>query len=196
LRLMNLVTVLGLLCLVGGAATAAGGSQTGLHHSGKVRHLKVGRTVLLGHRTRKSGCRLAALPDRRCSPGAYYTRLTRAVLCSSRFHTSLIGRLSRAKKHAVEREYRLPTGHFGYALQIDHIVPVRVGGSNNIANLYPEEAAFANGSPGFPVKDRLETRLRALVCARRIGLRSAQRQIAANWEKLYRKLFGHSAGKR
>jgi hypothetical protein len=46
------------------------------------------------------------------------------------------------------------------------------------------------------VKDRLETRLRALVCARRIGLRSAQRQIAANWEKLYRKLFGHSAGKR
>jgi hypothetical protein len=108
----------------------------------------------------------------------------------------LIGRLSPAKKHAVEREYGLPAGHFGYALQIDHIVPVRVGGSNNIANLYPEEAAFGDGSPGFPAKDRLETRLRALVCARRIELRSAQRQIAANWEKLYRKLFGHSAGER
>src|SRR5439155_9882859 len=48
----------------------------------------VGTTVLLAPRTRTTGCRLAADPDRRCSPGAYYTRLTRGVICSGSFHTS------------------------------------------------------------------------------------------------------------
>src|SRR6184192_3866769 len=35
----------------------------------------VGATVPLARRTRTAGCRLGADPDRRCSPGAYYTRL-------------------------------------------------------------------------------------------------------------------------
>jgi hypothetical protein len=40
--------------------------------------LDVGKTVLLAPRTKSSGCRLGANPDRRCSPGAYYSKLARA----------------------------------------------------------------------------------------------------------------------
>ena len=40
----------------------------------------VGKTVLLAPRTQTSGCKLGANPDRRCSPGAYYSKLTTAVV--------------------------------------------------------------------------------------------------------------------
>jgi hypothetical protein len=47
--------------------------------------LDVGKTVLLAPRTKSSGCRLGANPDRRCSPGAYYSKLTRRVICAPGF---------------------------------------------------------------------------------------------------------------
>ena len=43
---------------------------------------------------------------------------------------------------------------------------------------------------GFHVKDKLENKLHDLVCAGQITLRQAQRQIAANWQALYKKAFG------
>jgi len=150
----------------------------------------LGRTVLLKRRTRTRGCKLGPLPDRRCSPGAYYSRLTKAVICSSSFHTGTIRNVPQSEKYAVEREYDLPARLYGHTLEVDHIVSLELGGSNNIANLFPEEAKFRNGAPGYSVKDRLENQTAAAVCAGRISLRSAQKQIAANWEKLYRKLFG------
>ena len=138
------------------------------------------------------GCSLGALPDRRCSPGAYSSRLTKAVICSPHFHTRNIRRLQKSKKHAVEREYGLPTGYFQDALEIDHIVPLRLGGSTSTANLFPEEYAYANHAPGYAVKDRLDKRIRALVCSGRMPLRTAQRRIAADWEEFYRDVFGRA----
>ena len=49
-----------------------------------------GRTVLLGKRTKMSACTRGAEPDRRCSPGAYYSKLTKAVICAAGFHTGAI----------------------------------------------------------------------------------------------------------
>jgi hypothetical protein len=67
-----------------------------------------------------------------------------------------------------------------------HIVSLELGGSNDIANLFPEEA---NAHPGYHVKDRLENKLHDRVCAGAMQLRVAQRGIAGNWEKLYRRVF-------
>jgi hypothetical protein len=147
----------------------------------------VGRTVLLAPRTRTSGCRLGPDPDPRCSPGALYSRLTKAVLCSSGFRTSSVRDVPQSEKFAVEREYGMRPGHYGSALEIDHIVSLEIGGSNDIANLFPEKA---KPSPGYPVKDKLENRLHAMVCADQMTLRAAQQQIAANWQALYKKVFG------
>lgn len=140
-------------------------------------HVVLGRTVLLGRRVRTHGCRLGALPDRRCSPGAYASGLTTAMLCSARFHTSTIRDVPESEKHAVEIEYGLAPAAYGRTLEIDHIVPLELGGSNAIANLYPER--------GYHPKDRLENRLHALVCSGAMQLRAAQRAIGRNWRALY-----------
>ena len=75
-------------------------------------------------------------------------------------------------------------------MEIDHIVSLELGGSNDIANLYPEKATLPGGAPGFHVKDKLENKLHDLVCDGSLTLRSVQRQIATNWRALYRKAFG------
>jgi hypothetical protein len=146
-----------------------------------------GATVLLAAASRTAGCVQAILPDRRCSPGAYDTGLTAAVLCSPGFRTSRIRNVSQATKAQVERAYGLPARLYGRSLEIDHIVPLELGGSNAVANLYPEPGA---GAHGYRDKDRLENRLHALVCAGQIGLRDAQARIAANWRQFYATVFG------
>ena len=147
----------------------------------------VGVTVPLARRTKSAGCTLGPNPDRRCSPGAYYSRLTKAVICSAGFRTSSIRNVPESEKFAVEREYGMKPGHYGSSLEIDHIVSLELGGSNDIANLYPEKL---DARPGFRVKDRLENRLHSMVCTGSIGLPAAQRAIASNWQGLYKRVFG------
>src|SRR5581483_778043 len=64
----------------------SGGSAPAQHPT----TVSVGSTVALGPHTRTAGCRRGVLPDRRCSPGAYYSGLTQTVICASTFRTSAI----------------------------------------------------------------------------------------------------------
>jgi hypothetical protein len=146
--------------------------------------VKVGATVLLARQTKTSGCTLGVNPDRRCSPGAYSAGLSRSVLCSTGFHTGTIRHVPDSERHAVEVEYGLAPRGYGSTLEIDHIISLELGGSNSVANLYPERA------PGFHVKDKLENQLHQLVCAGSITLRGAQKGIAQNWQTLYARVFG------
>jgi hypothetical protein len=147
----------------------------------------VGATVLFARRTKASGCTRAASPDRRCSPGAYYSLLTPALLCSPTFRTGSIRDVPQSEKFQVEREYGMAPSYYGRTIEIDHIVPLELGGSNDIANLFPEPGS---GEASYHVKDELENKLHDLVCAGSVTLRAAQRQIAANWESSYRNVFG------
>jgi hypothetical protein len=175
-------------------------SGTCSHHGGVARWLDgaqaagtstalrtaVGRTLLLGRRTTSHGCRRGALPDRRCSPGAYYSKLTKAVICSPSFRTSAIRHVTTAEKHAVEREYGMAARPYGRTIEIDHIVSLELGGSNDVTNLFPERGS---GRADYHDKDRLENRLHALVCGGRMTLAAARRGIAVNWERLYERVF-------
>jgi hypothetical protein len=147
----------------------------------------LGRVVLIAARTRQTHCILGVSPDRRCSPGAIYSGLTKSVLCSSSFRTGSVRNVPIGEKHQVETEYGLPPMSYGSTLEIDHIVSLELGGSNDIANLFPERAS---PEPGFHVKDRLENKLHELVCAGSMTLRAAQVGIATNWRALYRTVFG------
>ena len=192
------------LCRDGTYSFSQTHSGTCSHHGGVARWLdgaaapaqaaapgavSLGRTVLISPRTKTSRCKLGPNPDRACSPGGYYSGLTKAVLCSSSFHTSSIRNVPESEKFAVEAEYGMAPGHYGSSLEIDHIVPLELGGSNEIANLYPEKL---DAGPGYRVKDRLENKAHDLVCSGAIGLRAAQRGIASNWERSYRSVFGTS----
>jgi hypothetical protein len=151
--------------------------------------IDIGHTILLAKRTKTSGCRRAAEPDRRCSPGAYYSGLTKAVICAPSFRTGTIRNVPQAEKFAVEREYRMAARNYGRAIEIDHIVSLELGGSNDIANLFPEPGS---GLSSYRVKDQLENRLHDMVCAGAIPLSSARRMIARDWISLYRRVFGVS----
>ena len=66
----------------------------------------VGKTVLLKKRTKTSGCRLTANPDRRCSPGAYYSKLKKAVICSASFRTTSVRNVPQSEKYACRERVR------------------------------------------------------------------------------------------
>ena len=66
------------------------------------------------------------------------------------------------------------------------MIPLELGGSNSIKNLFPEAA---NPRPGFHQKDRLENRLHSKVCDGTLTLREAQRQFIVNWLQAYRVEF-------
>jgi hypothetical protein len=149
----------------------------------------VGKT--LAERTKTSGCTVGPNPDRRCSPGAYYSKLTKAVLCSADFTTTKVRYVPQSVKYTVEGEYGMEQKKWGGALEIDHIVSLELGGSNEIANLFPE-GLYAH--PGYKIKDKLENKLHDLVCAGKIGLRSVQRAITTDWQALYQKVYGTAAG--
>jgi len=145
-------------------------------------------TVLFARRTRAAGCAVRGpLPDRRCSPGGIYADATLAMICVPGY-SKRVRDVSESTKTAIYGEYAIPRTHYGRPYEVDHIVSLELGGSNDPANLYPEAAS--SPSPGFRVKDRLENRLHALVCSRRMPLRQAQRGIAVNWVALYRRVFG------
>jgi Protein of unknown function (DUF3761) len=184
------------LCRDGSYSFSHHRSGTCSHHGGVAKWLtgsgsssgsvRTGRTVLLGHRTRATGCKRSPLPDRRCSPGGYYVRLTRPVICSASFRTSTIRNVPQTEKFAVEREYGMAATYYGYSIEIDHIVPLELGGSNSIANLFPEPG---RGGANYHFKDRLENRLHDLVCSGGMSLGTARHGIARNWQKLYRTVF-------
>jgi hypothetical protein len=149
--------------------------------------VSVGQTVKLAPRTQTGSCTRGWLPDRQCSPGAFYSGLTRTVLCSPAFRTGSIRNVPESEKHQVEVEYGMVPKSYGRTIEIDHIVSLELGGSNDIANLYPEPGT---GLASYHVKDRLENKLHDLVCAGAMTLHAAQAGIAANWESLYRRVYG------
>jgi hypothetical protein len=147
---------------------------------------KLGAVILLGRRTRTRACRQGALPDRRCSPGAYYSGLTTTVLCAPTFRAAALGAIDQRVVSAVEREYGLRPQPARTPIVIDQIVPPELGGATEIANLFPEPAS---GPADASSKNRLETRLHQLVCGGQITLAAARTAIAMNWKMLYRLVF-------
>jgi hypothetical protein len=182
------IRAFGLLAVVA-VPLAVSASRTPAQHGSVVLGLASGitagsSTTLLRRRTRTSGCTLGVLPDRRCSPGAYDRTRPKAVLCDTSFHTGSVRNVPDSEKHAVEVEYGLEPKPYGSSLEIDHIVSLELGGSNDIANLYPELA------PQYHDKDKLENRVHALVCSGAMSLHTAQRRIAQDWRSLYDDVFG------
>jgi hypothetical protein len=173
-------------CSSAGGYTAASASQaestaasTGAHQPGH-RHA--------GHRRRPSatgvaGIPAADLPNRALTPGSVLTRAA-ARVCTSGYAAS-VRDVPESEKDAVYARYHIP--HLPYRHEIDHLIPLELGGSNAMVNLWPEPYA---GRWGARAKDALEDRLHQLVCAGRLALAAAQHADATNWVMAYERYLG------
>jgi hypothetical protein len=99
---------------------------------------------------------------------------------------------TKARRHVVSSIHRRAFTDYGLspeqprgAFEVDHLIPLELGGDNTIENLWPEAA---EPRPGFHEKDRVENYLHAKVCVGEITLPEAQRRIATDWLSVWRDL--------
>jgi len=123
------------------------------------------------------------VPDHRLTPGVSLPVSTARVCVPG--YASSVRDVSDSEKRAVYARYGIPW--VPYQHEVDHLISLELGGSNDIHNLWPEPYA---GRWGARTKDAVENRLHDLVCAGRLSLASAQRQEAANWVAAYRRYVG------
>jgi hypothetical protein len=89
--------------------------------------------------------------------------------------------VSTSEKDQVYAEYGIAS-HSPGQYEVDHLVSLELGGSNDVANLWPEAAS---PTPGFHQKDQVENYLHDQVCTGAIPLATAQQEIATNWLAVY-----------
>jgi len=69
--------------------------------------------------------------------------------------------------------------------EVDHFIPLELGGSNDIKNLWLEPA---EPKPGFHEKDIVENCLHYQVCFGNESLQKAQEEIRSDWYSVYQRI--------
>jgi hypothetical protein len=139
------------------------------------------------HGASSTACRVkGGLQDSVCTPGAVFRSASTADVCRPGYAGS-VRNVPESVKRAVYAKYGIAGSHHGSAYEVDHLISLELGGSNSIANLWPEAAS---PKPGFHEKDAVENLLHRRVCDGTISLRTAQRLIKLNWLKVFRGI-GH-----
>lgn len=130
---------------------------------------------------KNSGCtRRGPLPDPQCTPGKANPGVKATHICTPGFDKSVHDPSDKLKRKALEMYGETPG-----ASRIDNLIPLELGGSNDIRNLWP---ARAEPRPGLNEKNAAEKYLRRQVCQGHMALEDAQRLIATDWMAVYRSI--------
>lgn len=183
------------------SATLSAGSGTAPSDAQKVAALlaKLPQPAALDAVKKTSNCRVSGpYPDHACTPGAVFASATLAQICTPGYSEGARNVSTKLKQQiysAYGISYPQKTGTY----ELDHLVPLELGGSNAPANLFPEvepadggaadPATASGGAPqnavGFKEKDVVEDYLHEEVCAGALNLEAAQTQIADDWLAVY-----------
>jgi hypothetical protein len=121
------------------------------------------------------------LPDPKLTPGDVF-EVTVQDICVPGY-SKKVRNVPAEMKREVYEEYGV-TSHDPGDYEVDNLIPLEVGGSNSIKNLWPE---LHRTSPwNAQVKDRLESKFHELVCNGQLDLKTAQHAIASNWIEAYK----------
>lgn len=161
-----------------GTAAAAGHGLKQVRDPGRV------TGTIIGHCTYRDK---GQLPDPRCTPGSIDPVVTqgniRSTICKSGWTDPY---LRPPESQAEAFKYDIAYPHYGTPrsepTELDHLVPLELGGSNDATNLWPEWPPSPNP------KDKVEDALNAAVCDGRVSLAAAQDAIAADWMTAEHKL--------
>jgi len=125
-----------------------------------------------------------AEPDHSLTPGAT-RRVTANDVCSMA-HEEVVREVSTSLRQAVLQEYGIVNARPS-DYEIDYLIAPGLGGIQDIHNLWPEP--YTSRTWNAYVKDALEEHLHQLVCAGKLDLSTAQRDIARDWIAAYKKYF-------
>jgi hypothetical protein len=128
------------------------------------------------------------LPNLKLTPGAT-TKVKKDDLCGSWYETA-DSSIPISLKSKVFDLYGIRTEK-STPHNIDHLIPIGLGGSNSIENLWPQPLS---GEWNYNQKNRLERRLRKLVCKGELDLEKAQQEISSDWVSAYKKYLAKPAG--
>lgn len=115
------------------------------------------------------------LPDPKVTPGAVFPDVTTEQVCD--LHYTLGIRQPHFNDKVTAFSNYGVSIHERDRYEVDHLVPVSLGGSNAMTNLWPQPRT----PEGAPQKNELEAHLRALVCSHQLDLTAAQKAIAMDW---------------
>jgi hypothetical protein len=125
-----------------------------------------------------TGCTAArGRPDRDCTPGVVLADPDEGALCRREYTNQFA--LNKIATASVLTAYSLRDLR-GY--RIAHLVSLRLGGTNDSANLWPIPTQFAAAHA------RLEQRLSQLVCSGKLTVRTARRLEARDWRAAAKRL--------
>jgi hypothetical protein len=89
-------------------------------------------------------------------------------------YTSRVRSVSESLRRQVFADYHVPFAQRA-SYEVDHLIPLELGGDNSDKNLWPERGSIPNP------KDGLENELHNLVCTGELSTSAAQHAIASNW---------------
>lgn len=124
------------------------------------------------------------MPDGIKTPGAVNVELTAELMCSKSFRTGPYRNVSIATKKKVFALYGIEWNERS-KYEVDHLISLELGGSNEVENLWPEPY---EPRPGAHEKDLVENYLHRQVCAGKMTLDQAQHEIATDWYSVYKQI--------
>ena len=138
--------------------------------------------LTLEERIKEKDCQSQGpLPDKECTPGSIFENITKEEICVSGYSKKVRNvSLSLKKKVFAEYSIEYPVSFGSY--EIDHLIPLSLGGNNDISNLWPKSA---EPWPGFYEKNITGNYLLEEVCKGNILLSVAQERIADDWFLIY-----------
>ncbi len=128
------------------------------------------------------------LPDTALTPGAVVDSADSACICKKGYSASVRNVTEKTKKQVYE-EYGIKK-YKNCEYEVDHLISLELGGSNDIKNLWPE--SYLTEPWNAHKKDQLENRLHRLICTGKIALKEAQNAIKTDWIAAYKKYVGDS----
>jgi len=121
----------------------------------------------------------AQLPNSFATPGAVSKANVKEV-CAAGYEASVKPVASWQKNAALEKYGIRPESFAG---ELDHLVPVSLGGSNDPENLWP---MHGQGDMTPEAKARLAEKLKTMVCDGKMSLKDAQNAFKKDWTKSYK----------